>query len=234
MIAVALWVTGLPGAVGHMRAFGTGPLLLATAGLLLLCLLRTPLRWSGAVLAVVASLWALDRAAARRAGRRRRRAPPRSAGRTGGCRCCRAAATPSRSRNGWPPTATRATPRTRACTTASPATPSAASASSRTGGWPPWRSSVEAFAEDCARAAVVVSARAGAGAVAPPRWSTARSGARTAPWRCAGTATVSRRLSRARPAPTGPGRRRCVAGHGASRRQRRDATPKPEDLEPGD
>ncbi len=59
MIAVALWVTSLPGAVGHMRAFGTGPLLLGTAGLLLICLLRTPLRWSGAVLAVAASLWAL-------------------------------------------------------------------------------------------------------------------------------------------------------------------------------
>ena len=59
MIAVALWVTSLPGAVGHMRAFGTGPLLLGTAGLLLICLLRTPLRWSGAVLALIASLWAL-------------------------------------------------------------------------------------------------------------------------------------------------------------------------------
>jgi competence protein ComEC len=59
MVAVALWVTGLPGAIGHMRAFGTGPLLLATMGLLLLCLLRTPLRWSGAMLAVIASLWAL-------------------------------------------------------------------------------------------------------------------------------------------------------------------------------
>jgi competence protein ComEC len=59
MIAVALWVTSLPGAVGHMRAFGAGPLLLATAGLLLLCLLRTPLRLGGAVLAVIAALWAL-------------------------------------------------------------------------------------------------------------------------------------------------------------------------------
>jgi competence protein ComEC len=59
MIAVALWVTSLPGAVGHVRAFGTGPLLLGTAAILLLCLLRTPLRWSGAVLAVVASLWAV-------------------------------------------------------------------------------------------------------------------------------------------------------------------------------
>ena len=59
MIWVAQWVTGLPGAVGHVRAFGTGPLLTATAGLLLLCLLRTPLRWSGAALALAASLWAL-------------------------------------------------------------------------------------------------------------------------------------------------------------------------------
>jgi competence protein ComEC len=59
MIFVALWVTGLPGAVGRIQAFGTGPLLLCTAGLLLLCLLRSPLRWSGAVLAVAASLWAV-------------------------------------------------------------------------------------------------------------------------------------------------------------------------------
>jgi competence protein ComEC len=58
MDTVALWVTSLPGAVGRIRAFGTGPLLLATAAILLLCLLRTPLRWSGAVLALIASLWA--------------------------------------------------------------------------------------------------------------------------------------------------------------------------------
>jgi len=59
MIAVVLWVAHLPGAVGHIHAFGTGPLLLATAGLLLLCLLRTPLRFGGAVLAVAACLWVL-------------------------------------------------------------------------------------------------------------------------------------------------------------------------------
>jgi competence protein ComEC len=59
MIFVALWVMSLPGAVGRIQAFGTGPLLLCTAGILLLCLLRSPLRWSGAVLAVVASLWAV-------------------------------------------------------------------------------------------------------------------------------------------------------------------------------
>ncbi|HZT25161.1 MAG TPA: ComEC/Rec2 family competence protein [Pseudolabrys sp.] len=59
MDAVALWVAGLPGAVGHIRAFGTGPLLLATLGLLLLCLLRTRLRWSGAILVVAATALAL-------------------------------------------------------------------------------------------------------------------------------------------------------------------------------
>ena len=60
MIWVSLWVGGLPGAVGRMQAFGTGPLLLGTGGLLLVCLLRTPLRWSGSVLALGATLWAIS------------------------------------------------------------------------------------------------------------------------------------------------------------------------------
>jgi len=59
MIAVALWVTRLPGAVGPMPAFGMGPLLLVTVGLLLICLLRSPLRWSGAACAMAATVWAL-------------------------------------------------------------------------------------------------------------------------------------------------------------------------------
>jgi competence protein ComEC len=59
MDAVALWVASLPGAVGRISAFGIGPLLLGTAGLLVVCLLRTPLRWSGGVAVVIASLWAL-------------------------------------------------------------------------------------------------------------------------------------------------------------------------------
>jgi competence protein ComEC len=59
MIVVVLWVTSLPGSVGHMHAFGVGPLLLATAGMLLLCLLRSPLRLGGAALAIIATLWAL-------------------------------------------------------------------------------------------------------------------------------------------------------------------------------
>jgi competence protein ComEC len=58
MDAVALWVASLPGAFGRVTAFGTGPLLLATAGLLLICLLKTPLRCSGlafVVLAIIAA-----------------------------------------------------------------------------------------------------------------------------------------------------------------------------------
>jgi competence protein ComEC len=59
MISVSLWVSGLPGAVGRIQAFGTGPLLVGTAGLLLVCLLRTPLRWSGMILMIAAGTWAV-------------------------------------------------------------------------------------------------------------------------------------------------------------------------------
>ncbi|MFL5066254.1 MAG: ComEC/Rec2 family competence protein [Xanthobacteraceae bacterium] len=60
MIAVALWVASLPGAVGRIPAFGSGALLVGTAGLVLLCLLRTPLRWCGAGVLAIAILWALN------------------------------------------------------------------------------------------------------------------------------------------------------------------------------
>src|SRR6185437_4935590 len=50
MIAVVLWVAHLPGAIGRIHAFGSGPLLLGTAGLLVICLLRTPLRLTGIAL----------------------------------------------------------------------------------------------------------------------------------------------------------------------------------------
>ena len=59
MIAVAVWVAGLPGAVGRMAAFGTGPLLACTVGIVVLCLLRSPLRWSGAAMIALGTLWAL-------------------------------------------------------------------------------------------------------------------------------------------------------------------------------
>jgi competence protein ComEC len=58
MVWVAQFVAGLPGAVGRIVAFGTGPLLVCTIGLLLLCLLRSPLRWAGGLIILAASVWA--------------------------------------------------------------------------------------------------------------------------------------------------------------------------------
>jgi competence protein ComEC len=50
MIFIALWVTSLPGAFGRVAAFGVGPLLVCTLGLVVICLLKTPLRFIGAFL----------------------------------------------------------------------------------------------------------------------------------------------------------------------------------------
>ena len=58
MIAVTRWVSGLPGAVGRVAAFGMPPLIVASIGLVPLGLLRTPLRWSGAGLLALAIVWA--------------------------------------------------------------------------------------------------------------------------------------------------------------------------------
>ncbi len=59
MIVVTQWVARLPGAVGRITAFGTGPLIVASAGIIVVGLLRTPLRFAGAALLVVAVAWAL-------------------------------------------------------------------------------------------------------------------------------------------------------------------------------
>jgi competence protein ComEC len=59
MVAVSLWVAALPGAVGRMPAFTIAPLILASSGIILLGLLRSRLRWSGAVLLLVAVVWAV-------------------------------------------------------------------------------------------------------------------------------------------------------------------------------
>jgi competence protein ComEC len=59
MVMVAVWVASLPGAVGRITAFGVGPLLLGSAGLVVLGLLRSPLRLAGALLLAVATLWAI-------------------------------------------------------------------------------------------------------------------------------------------------------------------------------
>src|SRR6201747_273054 len=59
MIVVTQWVAALPGAIGRMAAFGTGPLIAASAGIILLGLLRTPLRWAGVGLLALSVVWAL-------------------------------------------------------------------------------------------------------------------------------------------------------------------------------
>jgi competence protein ComEC len=59
MVVVAEWVAALPGAVGRMPAFGTGPLLAVSAGMIIFALLKTPLRWGGAMAMVAATAWAL-------------------------------------------------------------------------------------------------------------------------------------------------------------------------------
>jgi competence protein ComEC len=59
MIAVTQWVAALPGAIGRMAAFGIGPLIAASLGIILLGLLRTPLRWSGAAVLLASVIWAL-------------------------------------------------------------------------------------------------------------------------------------------------------------------------------
>jgi len=59
MIVVSQWVAALPGAIGRMAAFGSGTLAVMSAGIVLLGLLRTPLRWAGAALIAFATIWAL-------------------------------------------------------------------------------------------------------------------------------------------------------------------------------
>jgi competence protein ComEC len=54
MIAVTEWVAALPGAIGRITA-----LIVSSLGIVLLGLLRTPLRWTGAALLSVSLIWAL-------------------------------------------------------------------------------------------------------------------------------------------------------------------------------
>jgi competence protein ComEC len=59
MIVVTEWVAALPGAIGRITAFGVGPLIVSSLGIVLLGLLHTPLRWSGAALLLASLIWAL-------------------------------------------------------------------------------------------------------------------------------------------------------------------------------
>jgi len=58
MIVVSQWVAALPGAFGRVHAFGIGPLIAMSAGIVALGLLRTPLRWAGVGLIGCGVMWA--------------------------------------------------------------------------------------------------------------------------------------------------------------------------------
>jgi competence protein ComEC len=60
MTAVAIWTGSLPGSLWRVISFGGGPLLICTLGIVILCLLRTPLRLIGALLIAGAVLVSLD------------------------------------------------------------------------------------------------------------------------------------------------------------------------------
>src|SRR6201998_209517 len=59
MIVVTKWVAALPATIARRAAFGIGPLIAASVGIVLLGMLRTPLRWSGAIVLTLSVVWAL-------------------------------------------------------------------------------------------------------------------------------------------------------------------------------
>jgi competence protein ComEC len=237
MITVATWVAGLPGALGRMAAFGPGPLTLCTVGMVLLCLLKTPLRFLGSLLVVTAVvmmvrapqpdvLIAADAAAFAVRGADGRLAMSKSGGDTFAIREWLAADADPRA-----PTDAKLGEGIRC---------DAAGCVGRLRDGVPvaFVKTIEAFAEDCRRAAVVISAREAppnCAALVVDRQVVRRSGAlalrrvgegfeitatrgpgHDRPWARAPAVTADR----ATPASTGP--------------QPRDATPHREDLEPGD
>lgn len=60
MVAVSRWVSALPGAIGRIPAFGIAPLMAASLGIIVMGLLRTPLRWSGALVLLASLAWAMS------------------------------------------------------------------------------------------------------------------------------------------------------------------------------
>lgn len=58
MIFVSQWVAALPGAFGRVHAFSIGPLIVMSGGIVVLGLLRSPLRWAGVGLIGCGVVWA--------------------------------------------------------------------------------------------------------------------------------------------------------------------------------
>ena len=111
MDAVSLWVASLPALMGRIDLFGTGTLLLATAGLLVMGLLKTPLRWSGALLVLLGVIVLAEKSRRRTCWSPRTAAPSRCAAPTAGSPSTIREATRLRSTNGSRPMPTTATSR---------------------------------------------------------------------------------------------------------------------------
>ena len=148
-----------PAPIGRMAAFGIGPLIAASAGIILLGLLRTPLRWSGAAVLVLAAVWALRGAAAGYPDFRRRpqcRRPRQR--RTAASDAHRQGRVPAQGMAGGgcrPPRSRRMprSPRASRAMTAGCVTQAA------DGGFVALALRPDALADDCERAALVVTAR---------------------------------------------------------------------------
>jgi len=236
MTFVALWVTSFPGALGRVAAFGAGPLLLSTAGLVVLCLFKTPLRFIGALLVGVAIiltirspqpdvLIAADGSAVAVRGENGRLSMIKSGNES------------LRSANGLPPTPMRAPPRTLGegirCDAAG------CIGKLRDGSVVAIAKTIEAFEEDCRRAVLVVSARAappGCAAFVIDRDVWRRFGAMALRRRGAEfeiTVTRSRGYDRPWARAAAPQRNVLEPSRTPTTRPR-DATPRTDDLEPGD
>jgi competence protein ComEC len=240
MIFIALWVAGLPGAFGRVAAFGTGPLLLCTLGLVVLCLLKTPLRFIGAfvigcaVVMMIRSpqpdvLVAADGSAVAVRGTDGRLAMVKSGSDSFALREWLAADADAR------------TPKDSTLAAGIRCDEAGCIGRLRDGSLVAIAKTVEAFEEDCRRAAVVVSARdapAACGALVIDRRV----------WRRSGAIALRRVGERFEITPTRPDGydrpwARAVASSGEAPEARqstsarpppRDATPRDEDLEAGD
>ena len=240
MIAVALWVSSFPGALGRMAAFGAGPLLLCTFGLVVLCLLKTPLRSigtlliAGAVVLMIRApqpdvLIAADAGAVAVRGADGRLAMVKSSSDTFAFREWLAADADAR------------TPKDNTLGQGIRCDEAGCIGRLRDGTLVAIARTLEAFAEDCRRAGLVVSARdapPGCAALVIDRQVSRRSGAMTL--RRAGegfevTATRPAGYDRPWARAVAPANEPLETGRSTpAAREGRDATPREGDLEPGD
>ena len=220
-----------------MAAFGTGPLLLCSAGLVLVCLFRTPLRLAGAALIGCAIVIAI-------------RTPQPDVlvmteghafavrGADGRLAMIKSGSDTFAFREWLMADADPRAPKDKTLGEGIRCDAAGCIGRLADGALVAIANSAEAFEEDCRRAAVVLECAPARRPIAPRSSSTARRCGGPAPWRCVAQGRGSRLRSRGPQATTGPGRRppadlRTLPASSSLARPR-DATPNVEDLEPGD